>query len=64
MYKCRTGKHWWIYVEDADKCCDPQWERILLVGPKSIRQHLGGVRSVIQMEGTVVGFAWQKKGSA
>jgi hypothetical protein len=34
MHPCKSGRHWWTDKEDADKCCDPQWRRVLaVVGP-------------------------------
>lgn len=32
MHKCKSGNHWWLNKADADKCCDPQWKRALVVG--------------------------------
>ena len=29
---CQSGKHFWTDKADAEKCCDPAWQRILLVG--------------------------------
>ncbi len=34
-YWCRKRKHVWIRVEDAEKCCHPDWHRALSVRPGS-----------------------------
>jgi len=31
MYRCKSGRHVWFNKEDADKCCDPNYVRILNV---------------------------------
>ncbi len=34
-YWCRKRQHVWIRVEDAEKCCHPDWSRALSVRPGS-----------------------------
>lgn len=27
--KCRSGRHEWMSQDDADKCCHPDWVRVM-----------------------------------
>jgi hypothetical protein len=29
--KCRSGNHEWLDQIDADRCCDPTWQRITIL---------------------------------
>ena len=31
MYQCKSGKHWWLSQESAERCCDPAWQRVLVI---------------------------------
>ena len=31
MTMCKSGQHWWDRQEDADKCCNPEYRRNLVV---------------------------------
>jgi len=31
MYQCKSGKHWWLSQESAKRCCDPAWQRVLVI---------------------------------
>lgn len=34
LFACKSGRHHWLLSQDAAKCCDPDWMRILRVaGP-------------------------------
>lgn len=46
---CRTRKHVWLSQDDAEKCCDINWKRILVFGGGTHQQ---------ECEGTRVGRAW------
>ena len=48
MYRCRSGKHWWLNESDAGKCCNG-FKRVLVFGGGSHRQVI---------EGAVIGRAW------
>lgn len=31
MYRCQSGRHWWLSAESAERCCNPEWRRVLVV---------------------------------
>lgn len=33
MPYCISGYHFWSDHSDSEKCCNPKWKRILLLGP-------------------------------
>lgn len=34
MFTCQSGRHTWLNAADADKCCHPEWRRVLCIeGP-------------------------------
>lgn len=67
MYRCRSGRHTWFEREDAEKCCSPEWERVLVMGgsfeeAERKGQELEGVTWVGICHGAVYGYGWQRKG--
>jgi hypothetical protein len=35
-HPCYSGRHVWTDKANAEKCCHPEWQRILLVGPDAV----------------------------
>jgi hypothetical protein len=57
MPQCRSTKHNWLTQEDADKCCDPDWHRIVVYG-KDVAQE-GVMHTTVQhIDGTPYGYKW------
>ena len=54
MYSCRSGRHTWFNAADAEKCCDPSWRRILVVGD------VCGASHIIAESGTLLGRRWMR----
>jgi hypothetical protein len=38
--RCRSGYHEWLDQIDADRCCDPAWQRITILPGERIRDVL------------------------
>lgn len=51
MHKCKTGKHYWLKKEDADKCCNG-YVRVLTFNSGNNQQRL--------VDGVNAGRAWMK----
>lgn len=51
MYKCNSGNHVWFNKADADKCCDPNWRRVLVIGSS-------GESNAMICEGLLMGRKW------
>lgn len=56
MHLCRTGRHAWLSPEDAAKCCDPAWRRVLAVGDRGPLPPDATHRGTVA--GTPYGFQW------
>lgn len=53
MYRCKSGKHWWLSKEDAEKCCNG-YKRVLCIGDIQ-----GCDRTVYEDETeTMYGYKW------
>ncbi len=53
--RCMSGLHEWTDQADAEKCCHPDWKRILLVGNDAFK----GSETPLQYAcGTVYGRKW------
>jgi hypothetical protein len=52
LYPCRSGHHTWFNAADAEKCCDPLWRRILVVGD------VRGATNIIAEGNTLLGRRW------
>jgi hypothetical protein len=52
MYPCRSGRHTWLDAADAEKCCNPAWRRILVVGDVRDATH------IIAEGDTLLGRRW------
>jgi hypothetical protein len=52
MHLCRSGCHTWFNAADAEKCCDPSWRRILLVGD------VRGATHIVADGSTLIGRRW------
>jgi hypothetical protein len=52
MSTCRSGHHIWFYGADAEKCCNPAWRRILVVGDARDATH------IIAEGDTLLGRRW------
>lgn len=50
MYQCKSGRHYWLNPEDADKCCNG-FSRVLIIGAGANPQITDGV---------IVGRGWIK----
>ena len=55
MFQCTSARHWWLSPEDAARCCDPQWRRVLVFGGGANPQRAGGV---------TMGRAWERIGDS
>ena len=42
MFLCQSGKHWWTRDEDAEKCCNPRYIRVLSFGSGDNTQMIDG----------------------
>lgn len=64
--KCSSGKHTWHDQLCADRCCNPKWERILILPNERIRQVLNDDPNIsadgINYAGDGFKFAWRKIG--
>ena len=58
MPKCRSGRHYWSRSNDAEKCCNPKWRRVLLVGRDVGRKDVVG-RSAAKKDAAVYAHAWE-----
>lgn len=52
---CHRGLHFWSEAGDAERCCNPAWQRTLV---------FGGGTSQQCCEGVVVGRQWVRRGTA
>lgn len=58
MPKCRSGRHYWTRPEDAEKCCNPKWRRVLLVG-RDITQ-FKGERGAAKSDAASYAHGWEE----
>lgn len=57
MYQCKSGNHWWLSAENAERCCNPEWRRILVIAQPG--QALPAeVHGVSQAAGVLCGRQW------
>ncbi len=54
MAICKSGRHHWISPEDAARCCDAAWTRVLLVGPEAA----ASAESLQLAGGSIYGRRW------
>ncbi|OIQ08688.1 hypothetical protein MOOR_16070 [Moorella thermoacetica] len=55
MYQCKSGKHWWLRMEDAKKCCNG-YRRVLCIGNTR-----GCDITIYEAETeTMYGYKWEK----
>lgn len=33
MHRCKSGRHLWLRPDDAERCCHPLWQRLLVLNP-------------------------------
>ncbi len=59
MTYCNSGRHAWLNPDDAEKCCHPEWQRVLLVPWPGETLPLRGRHIVVA--GTTCAFAWVRK---
>ena len=59
MHQCKSGRHWWLSAESAERCCNSAWRRVLVV-----QQHgqalPADAESVSSAAGVLYGRQWVK----
>jgi hypothetical protein len=59
MYACKSGRHYWYSPLDADKCCDPELRRVLVVAqPADGYALLADVQNITTAAGVSTGRQW------
>ena len=56
MHQCKTKRHTWLHLADAEKCCNG-WKRILVLNPTS--RHASNIAYDVQAC-TSYGRAWMR----
>ena len=57
MYQCHGGHHWWLSAESAERCCNPEWRRVLVIAQPG--QALpAAVQGVSLAAGVLCGRQW------
>ncbi len=60
MPKCKSGIHNWLFLEDAEKCCNG-FRRVLLIGNVGIAPKECDVVVTDMLPGGVIyGYKWEK----
>lgn len=49
-YWCLAGRHVWSKLDDAEKCCHPEWRRTMKMSGKGTWTHVGGKKNPNQEE--------------
>jgi hypothetical protein len=55
---CVSGRHVWTDHTDAEKCCHPEWRRLLLVGQAAKESETP--LQVEPVSGAIYGRRWQR----
>ncbi len=60
MFACRSGRHHWLSPVSAERCCDPQWQRVLRAGAHDLQpgDDEDGQQPISDMGGWL--FVWRR----